>query len=418
VSRARRIASLTFDLTVAVLIVLSAVAGTRNTPSGLAAIGVIMGVALVWRRRWPLAVLAVVAAAALAQVLLFAPALDPRPFDVAVVIAMYSVVKYAPRMLDAWLAAGVVAVGIGIEVVRHPETGVWGPVLIYGGVTVAIWLSAYVMRTRRLRVALLEERAATLEREREHLAREREHLARIAVADERATIARELHDIVAHSLSVMIVQADGGRYAFDTDPALARQALATVAATGREALADMRRLVGLLRGTTPDDAVVDEASDWRRVGLAQLAPLVERARSAGLTVSFDADADGLPPSVELTVTRLVQESLTNALRHAGPGASVRLRVFRESGAVRVSCVDDGGGTARLGTADRSGPGHGLLGMRERVAVHQGSVQAGPLPGGGWRVEAVIPLDTPAGTGGAGTTGTGGATGPGQPAVAA
>src|SRR5262249_33090309 len=154
----------------------------------------------------------------------------------AVLVAMFTTVKYSKSIFSGYLAGFVVAIGIVIEVVRH-----WAPnwsalALFCVGVCGGVWLMAYTMRTRRLYVRTLEERAASLEREPDAL-------ARIAVADERASIARELHDVVAHSLAVMIVQADGGRYAFDTDPARARQALDTVATTGREALEDMRRLV-------------------------------------------------------------------------------------------------------------------------------------------------------------------------------
>jgi len=214
----------------------------RTTPHATLALGYAMAVAVLFRRRWPLVTMALVGTAALLQVILFPPADDPLPYDLAVLVAMYSAVKYGRRLLAGWLAAAVVATGIVIEVVRHGNDNWFGLAVFYVGVCGGVWLMAYTMRTRRIYVAGLEERAATLEREREHL-------ARIAVADERAVIARELHDVVAHSLSVMIVQADGGRYAFEADPGQAREALATVAATGREALEDMRRLVGVLRGT-------------------------------------------------------------------------------------------------------------------------------------------------------------------------
>ncbi len=216
----------------------------------------------------------------------------------------------------------------------------------------------------------LEERAASLEREREHL-------ARIAVADERASIARELHDVVAHSLAVMIVQADGGRYAFDPDPARARQALNTVADTGREALEDMRRLVGVLRGSAQD------AEERRRDTLPEL---IQRARAAGLSVSADHDEVSLSPALELTVFRLVQESLTNVMRHAGPAATVSLTLRRKDDRVELEVVDDGVGEAKPGA------GHGLTGMRERVAVHSGQFEAGPLVTGGWRVFASLPCE--------------------------
>jgi signal transduction histidine kinase len=211
------------------------------------------------------------------------------------------------------------------------------------------------------------------------------------VAQERATIARELHDVVAHSMAVMIVQADGASYALDRDPEQARVAIKQVAATGRDALEDMRRLVGVLRGGTDDE----EAPDRRRVGLDQLAALTDRARSAGLALSVteDGDREPLPPALELTVFRVVQEALTNALRHAGPGARVALVLRYRPGLVRVEVTDDGAG-ALVGVAPSgvrsSGSGHGLVGMRERVAVHGGSFTAGPRLGGGWELTAEVP----------------------------
>jgi signal transduction histidine kinase len=214
-----------------------------NWPSvRLALVAVVMALALVVRRRYPLTVLGVVAAAALVQVLTAVSGSEgPLPFDAAIPIAMYSVVKYARTLRDGFIAAGVVVAGIAIEVRRLAALGSWWQVtLFYTAVFAGIWLSAYVVRTRRAHLSSLEERAATLERERQHL-------AEIAVAHERATIAREMHDVVAHSLAVIIVQADGGRYAMAASPATAAQVLETVAATARDALEEMRRLIDLLR---------------------------------------------------------------------------------------------------------------------------------------------------------------------------
>jgi signal transduction histidine kinase len=237
--------------------------------------------------------------------------------------------------------------------------------ITYLGVGAAVWLTAYTMRNRRSYVAGLEERAATLEREREHL-------ARIAVAEERASIAREMHDVVAHSVAVMVVQADGARYCLDTDPAKAREALKVIAGTGREALGDMKKLVGVLR----TERTVPELPD-----------LVSNARSAGLDVRDDIGQLGdLPPAVRLTVSRIVQEGLTNVLRHAGSGATVTLSVRRDAGRVTLSVVDDGLGSSLVPTTS----GHGLIGMRERVAVLGGSLRVGPRVPGGWSVEAEIP----------------------------
>jgi signal transduction histidine kinase len=362
----------------------------RDTPSNRMVLGYAMTVAILFRRRYPLSTMAAVGTFALLQVIAFPPTNDPLPFDLAVLVAMYSTVKYGRTMVDAWLATAVVATGIVIEVVRHFGANAWALALFYVGVCGGVWLMAWTMRNRRLYVATLEERAATLERELDHL-------ARIAAADERASIARELHDVVAHSLSVMIVQADGGTYAFERDPELARRALSVVAATGRDALEDMRRLVAVLRGASQESAA-DE--DRRRITIEQLDALVERARSAGLSVRFSQNGarPELPPAIELTVYRIVQEALTNVLRHAGPRAGVELCLEYGGEAVGLSVTDDGGTLGALVATDPGRPlpdparaGHGLVGMRERVSVHGGQFSAGPSPQGGWRVTATLPL---------------------------
>src|SRR5581483_207308 len=176
----------------------------RQTPKATMFLGFAMALVLTIRRSWPVPAMAVIGSCALLQVILFGRNDDPLPYDLAVLIGMYSVVKYGKGMLGGYLAAATVATGIVIEVYRHGEPKTWWALAIwYVGVCGGVWLTAYAVRARRLYVTGLEERAATLEREREHL-------AQIAVADERAAIARELHDVVAHSLAVMIVQADGG----------------------------------------------------------------------------------------------------------------------------------------------------------------------------------------------------------------
>jgi signal transduction histidine kinase len=310
----------------------------------------------------------------------------PAPYDVGVLFAMYAVVKYARSVWLAFLAGAVAALGVAILVADRGFSSRWADAAtMYAAICAAVWLTAYVLRTRRLYVESLEERAATAERERDHM-------AQLAAADERAGIARELHDVVAHSLAVMIVQADGAAYTLDADPAQARGALDTIAATGRDALEDMRRIVGVLRGTH----AAEDDQERRRITLDQLGSLVERARSAGLRVDLRVTGQphGLTPADELTIFRLAQEALTNALRHAGQGALVNLALAYAPGAVTLEVVDDGAG--RLVTV--GGPpiavasgGHGLIGMRERVAVHGGEFSAGPRLGGGWQVRAVVPV---------------------------
>ncbi|GIH18148.1 sensor histidine kinase [Rugosimonospora africana] len=404
-----------FDIMVAAIVAFTALWQPFNVRVGprVRLIGLGMAVALLGRRRYPLVVMALVSLGGLLQVLLYSPWHDPQLYDIAVLIAMYSVVKYGRRLWHGLLAAVPVVIGCGIELERHINAAPDLPRLarlwveesaFLMAVCVAVWLSAYTVRTRRLYVAGLEERAATAERERDHL-------ARIAVATERASIARELHDVVAHSMAVMIVQADGATYTLDADPDRAKAAIKQVASTGRDALEDMRRLVGVLRG---GDEETDPAADRRRVGLDQLGALVDRARSAGLRVTLTESGERpeLPPSAELTVYRIVQEALTNVLRHAGLSAAVDLALRYRPDAVLIDVDDDGGaaatghdsgdGSGRHGSeggsggygsdggSGRYGEGHGLVGMRERVAVHGGTFEAGPKLSGGWRVHAEVP----------------------------
>jgi signal transduction histidine kinase len=395
-NRLRLRRSALFDLLVTSIVAFFAVLALGPSADSrwpLQAIGLGMALALLLRRRLPLSVMAMVSALALTQVLLYPPGSDPLVFDVAILIAMYSVVKYARWLWHGLLAAVPVAIGIGIEAARHVRgtSQVAYSMVFLAAVCGGVWLTGYTVRTRRLFIASLEERAIIAERERDQL-------ARLTVADERTAIARELHDVVAHSLSVMIVQADGASYAVTRDPEQAGAAIKQVAATGRDALEDMRRLVVVLRGTDPlagptDDAPGAEEAEphRRRVGRAELPALLDRARSAGVSVEADVDQEWpeLPAALELTVYRILQEGLTNVLRHAGAGARVRLRVGYSGQRVEVELADDGAG--RVAVAPRQPAGHGLVGMRERVSVHGGSFAAGPVLGGGWRISASLPV---------------------------
>ncbi|MEV4659524.1 histidine kinase [Micromonospora sp. NPDC049301] len=386
----RPLRGVAFDVAVSGLVVLFGLAGAANQPGGWAAtlVGAGMAVALLFRRSHPAAVTVVVAVLALVQV---AAQWGPLPYDVAVLIALYSVVKYGERLRDGVLAGGVAAVGVVLAAVQ--TRGViswWVSALWYALVTGAVWLVALNVRTRRLYVLTLEERATTLEREREAE-------SRAAVAEERTRIARELHDVVAHSMAVMIVQADGARFMLDRDPEQARTAVKVVADTGRQALEEMRRLVGVLRdaGPTgplgPDGPVVAADPEHRRLALAELPDLLARFGDAGLRIrhTVDGEPPALPPGLELTIYRVVQEALTNALKHAGVGAEVELTLTYTADAVVVRVVDDGRGRPVVSPAPSGG--HGLLGMRERVTVYDGSLTAGARLAGGWQLEARLPL---------------------------
>ena len=260
--------------------------------------------------------------------------------------------------------------GLGQGAITFVGLGIIGTITI-----IAIWALANLQRARVRQLALTRDRA-------EQAVREREQRTALAVADERARIAREMHDVVAHSLSVIIAQADGGRFVASQKPEKAVEVLGTIGETGRAALADMRSLLGVLRQE-------DETSFGPQPGPEQLPELLERVRAAGLEVDLQSEGSlgQLPPSVGMSVFRLVQEALTNVLKHAGPGASASVRLVRGTEGLVIEVVDDGQGTDP--TSD--GLGHGLTGMRERMSVLGGTLQAGPLPSRGYRVRATVPL---------------------------
>ncbi|MER6082326.1 histidine kinase [Streptomyces sp. NPDC001833] len=387
-----------YDIALAVLVV--CLANSYNM-SYDQTIGWSMALAVVFRRRWPVTVMTVVGGLALVQYVLAEYPYDPlasgaAAYDAALLIAMVSVVTHARRTWQIWASGAVLLFGVVLESGLGPPGARdhyvdLANLALYGGVFSALWLTAMVLRTRRLYVASLEERAATAEREREHL-------VQLAAAEERAEIARELHDVVAHSLAVMILQADGAGYVLKSDPERAASALKAVGDTGRDALEDMHRIVKVLRtGRSPagQDEAADTEAARRRVSLDDLETVAERARAAGLEVDLvvEGERGGLSTADGLTVLRIVQESLTNVLRHAGPGARVSITLRFEKDAVRIGVVDDGAGrlTGSRAVTDRGSGGNGLVGMRERVEVSGGTFAAGPRLGAGWQVDAEIPV---------------------------
>lgn len=312
-----------------------------------------------------------------------------NPGDFAMLALIYTVAaRGGPRWaIRLGLIGGLAAAPLAALRWPTTEASLTGQVFLTVVLTVPFvlaWVLGDSIRTRRAYFAELEERATRLEKEREAQ-------AKVAVAAERARIARELHDVVAHNVSVMVVQADGAAYVLDTAPEQARQALETISGTGRQALAEMRRLLGVLR--TGD---VKESGEYvPQPDVRQIEDLVEQVRSAGLTVDFKVEGTprSLPSGVELTAYRIVQEALTNSRKHGGPdvGASVRLVYFDDGLGLLVE--DDGRGAGHElyvdGGAD--GRGHGLIGMRERVGMVGGTLDAGPRPGGGFRISALLPL---------------------------
>lgn len=244
-------------------------------------------------------------------------------------------------------------------------------------------VGAYVLgdnvQKRRQRLVDLAERAERAERERELLARER-------VRDERSRIARELHDVVAHSVSVMVIQAGAARRQLARDPGLAAAALSTIETTGRQAMDELRRVLGVLRQHADDE----DTSLSPQPSLAEIGALVDAADDLSIRLAIEGDLGGVPDSVGLNAYRVVQESLTNVRRHAGPLATVDVSVRRDNGQLLVEVSDNGWG-ASMSRTDRDG--FGLVGMRERVATLGGHFDAGPRPGGGWRVRARFPVST-------------------------
>ncbi len=351
-------------------------------------LGIAMAVAIVFRRRAPLWVFLVVIALFVSRWVV-EPG-SPAPYDIAVVIALASVVSHAPRRRDWYLAALLtcaawLALAVNETMVRYAGSGPSPSIAEYTVLLVMLggaFLFALAIRLNREANVALAGRIAVADREREYL-------ARLAVADERAVIARELHDIVAHSLAVMVAQADGASYAVDSDTAQAREAMRTVARTGRDAIDEMHGIVAVLRRGEPTGA---DTVDLQPIDLDRVSTVVDRARAAGLHVELQADGDlsTLSAAGGLTVLRILQESLTNVLRHAGPGAVVEVRLSVDGSCAALDVRDDGGGTAAPVGAPSNGGGNGLIGMRERVAVHGGEFTAGPRAGRGWRITATIP----------------------------
>jgi signal transduction histidine kinase len=273
------------------------------------------------------------------------------------------------------VAGFAVAEGVLAVVVHNdPKSGV-GNFIVASIIFTIVWTIAFGVGRKSMEADEARERAVRAEREREEQ-------ARTAVAEERARIARELHDVVGHSVSVMTVQASGVRRLLRPDQEREREALLTVERTGREALAEMRRMVGVLRRPEEAPALAPQPS------LEHLERLVEHARESGLPVRLrvEGDAVELPPGLDLTAYRLVQEGLTNALKHAN-ATQAEVIVNYSGEHVEVVVSDDGHGVA----GSDGGGGHGLVGMRERVSVYGGELDAGPRPEGGYRLRARLPL---------------------------
>jgi signal transduction histidine kinase len=389
----------------------------REPPARWFLIGVCVAAVAV-RRRWPVPALAAASLAALIQMALAA---GPVPADLAVPIILYTVAAHRRRKVslgllgaglavvtawsvyvaldgkaDGWLYEGR-PFGVGGEERRPEASGLppqraapdgprqdgrgfttigptdWGGIPVLGSLLVLAWAIGWGVRSRRAYLGELTARAQDLERERDQQ-------AALAVAAERARLARELHDVVAHGLAVIVMQAQGGTAAFAKRPADTLAALDTIVATGRASLADIRHVLSA-------SGQIDGPA--RPVpGLAQLPRLVDQVRQAGTPVELHVDGSRrpLPTGVDVSSYRIVQEALTNTMKHAGPGARAQVAVSYVSDELRIHASDDGAGESAPG-----GAGNGLRGMRERVALLGGEVTAGPGPDGGFVVRARIPL---------------------------
>ena len=333
---------------------------------------------VIWRRRDPMKVLYVTGLAITVYSLL---GYSGTTSGLGIFIAFYTVAAHMPRR-RATIVAAVTAVGIFISfasyAVLNSRTGwTWEMTTTYFSFGAA-WLIGDNLRVRRAYTRELENRAAELEREREEKAAQ-------AVTEERARIARELHDVVAHYVSVMVVQAAGARRVVDKDPAAAKGALEAVEMAGRTALTEMRRMLEVLR--------TDDPGMGPQPGLADIERLIGSVREAGLPVelSIQGSASCLPVVMDLAAYRIIQEALTNTVKHGGKAtATVTLRYSANT--LEIEVVDDGRGAAAPLLSVIDGRGHGLIGMKERVALFGGVLEAGPVLTGGYRVFARLPIE--------------------------
>jgi signal transduction histidine kinase len=351
----------------------------RALPRGMFVLGcglvLLHTLPLAARRRFPLAVLAIVVASGLAFAALDLP---PDMLWVAVPVAVYSVAAYA----DRWASlAGLAVAEVGSVANQLTPGRFQAPTVVSNALLIAAaWLLGHFVGVRRRYVLQLEERTAELERAREELARR-------AVTEERLRLARELHDVVAHAMSVIAVQSGVGAHVANTRPKEAAKALGAIEATSRAALEELRRLLGVLR---QED---EPRGDLAPVpGLADLDSLLAEVAKAGLAVKLRVNGTRppLPAGVDLSAYRIVQEALTNVVKHAGP-AHAQVMVGYGDQEVTVEVTDDGRGAVTSAGDGRVGTGHGLIGMRERVQAFGGDLEVGPRPGGGFRVAARLPL---------------------------
>ena len=354
-------------------------------PGVLVALILWMTLPVVARRRAPVLVLAVVLAGfTVAEEAYGVADAAGSPFA-TLLLALYSAGAYADRR-GRWIGGGLLALFL-FGFILDSDTPI-GDFFFIGGIMAGVWGAAVVVNSRQRLATELAARTVELEHEREEK-------AKLAVAEERARIARELHDGVAHNLSVMIVQAGAERREVAKERPETAEVLETIEQTGRQAMAEMRRLLGMLRRSDDELALAPQPS------IDHLDTLVAQVRDAGMPVELSVEGEPrpLPPGVDLSAYRIVQEALTNALKHAGPAsARVTVRYGRDELDIEVS--DDGTAPPAEnanGARAPSGGGHGLVGMRERVALFGGDLAAGHRRDGGYAVKARLPIERSART---------------------
>ena len=354
--------------------------GTDARNRALDAFGVTLAllqtVPLLWRRVAPVAVLAVTASAML---LYFALGFFPSFASFGFLLALYTVAAHRDRRISIPAAVASAAVVLMILVISREPIEI-DTIFAEGLVVGAVWFIGDGLRVKRTQVISLEDRATRLEREREEAVRK-------AAAEERRVIARELHDMVAHNVSVIVAQSAAAQRVFDADPEEGRVALRSIEDSGREALVEMRRLLGLLR--TDDDR--PDVRDPQR-GLGDIEVLLSQVREAGLPVELRVEGTPrpLPAGLDLSAFRIVQEALTNVRKHAGPASATVVVRYGEAD-LDLTITDDGWGVD-VGDPDPRRARYGHLGMRERVGLFQGRLRVGPRRGGGYEVSASLPME--------------------------
>lgn len=347
-----------------------------RSPSGIAiAILGLLAAVVVLRRVWPVPVLVLIVVATLA---IAAGGVEVRP-GVTMLIATYTVASLCPLRIAIAAAA---AAGVGLMAVTDTQDGILTRVLLVSGLVVAAAGLGLYTATRRAYLEQLQVRARQLELQRDQQ-------AELAAAAERARIAREMHDIVAHHLTVMVALSDGAAAAMSSSPARAAEAVRMVSATGRNALADTRRVLGVLRD--PGLRTADDPADRQpSPDLSSLPALLDQVRAAGLPTVLEVRgrATDIASGIQAAAYRLVQESLTNTMKHGGPGARAEVHVQWTPDALQLEVVDTGRGE---NARPSDGAGGGLIGMRERVRAFGGTFRAGPRQPAGWTVSALLPL---------------------------